>query len=587
MSNKKEIHAYRRDIDGLRAIAVLAVLIFHFGFLPNGYLGVDIFFVISGYLITNIIYNESLNGTFSIVNFYFRRTRRIIPLVSTIGLVSLLVGFIVMLPDDLENLAQSIIATNFFANNILQAITTANYWDLVNEYKPLMHTWSLGIEEQYYLFYPLIFLVFKNNRIKWIMPLLTILTLLSLGLYFSAFTDANKFYLLPFRFFELSIGGIGAIVFNNRLIPNKLGTISLGLLVTILCFKITYIPENVSLCLTVLLSICLLVSAHPKQSMVSWILESNIMVSIGKISFSLYMWHQVVLSFVRYFILSKINIYNLFFLLIIIFILSFLTYYFVEQPFRKKDKIGNKALLLSLGVVTLMSSLVSLFIYSKAGVFKDVYELDISQSKIEKNMHAKYNDRVFKYVKDFEDNQKTKILVIGNSFGRDWVNVLLESKYKEKIDISYISHHTFFNTSEAKNINKLSDKAEIIFVNDLSKSELRKQNIEISKVYCLGAKNFGTNNGIYYNYKGSDYCYQRTTMEKGYLERNFTLKSEWGKYFIDFIGHAIDKKGKMPVFTPDCKFISQDCWHFTEAGAKYFSEIFDQELYFILGLKSN
>ncbi len=105
---------YRKDIDGLRGYSVLAVVIFHFGFLPNGFLGVDVFFVISGFLITNLIYQKILNGEFSILDFYIRRTRRIIPLVLFICLISLILGIVVMLPDDLDNLAQSVFATIFF-----------------------------------------------------------------------------------------------------------------------------------------------------------------------------------------------------------------------------------------------------------------------------------------------------------------------------------------------------------------------------------------------------------------------------------------------------------------------------------------
>ena len=157
---------YRKDIDGLRALAVLPVIIFHLGYMPNGYLGVDVFFVISGFLITGIIYREVLENRFSILNFYLRRTRRIIPLVSFICVFSLLIGCFFMLPDDLENLAQSVIATNFFSNNILPVITTKNYWDILNEFKPLMHTWSLGVEEQYYLFYPLIFVFLAKKGLN-------------------------------------------------------------------------------------------------------------------------------------------------------------------------------------------------------------------------------------------------------------------------------------------------------------------------------------------------------------------------------------------------------------------------------------
>lgn len=148
---------YRTDIDGLRAIAVISVILFHLGYLPNGYLGVDIFFVISGYLITGIVFNEVIENRFSILKFYERRIRRIIPLVLFTTFIAFLPGVFFMLPDDLENLCQSIIASNFSMNNILMYITSDNYWDVRNDYKPLMHTWSLGIEEQFYLLYRLFF----------------------------------------------------------------------------------------------------------------------------------------------------------------------------------------------------------------------------------------------------------------------------------------------------------------------------------------------------------------------------------------------------------------------------------------------
>ncbi|MGV4462924.1 acyltransferase family protein [Ornithobacterium rhinotracheale] len=136
---------YRIDIDGLRALAVISVIAFHFGFLPNGYLGVDIFFVISGFLITSIAYNEVQNDKFSVAKFYERRIRRIIPLLLVVTTISLFLGMLLMLPGDLENLAQAAVASNLSANNILMMITSSDYWNVTNEYKPLMHTWSLGI----------------------------------------------------------------------------------------------------------------------------------------------------------------------------------------------------------------------------------------------------------------------------------------------------------------------------------------------------------------------------------------------------------------------------------------------------------
>jgi peptidoglycan/LPS O-acetylase OafA/YrhL len=207
---------YRPDIDGLRAIAIIPVILFHLGYLSNGYLGVDVFFVISGYLITGLVYNEVVENKFSILKFYERRIRRIFPLVLFTTLIAFLLGLIFMLPDDLENLSQSVFASNFSANNILMKITSADYWAVKNDYKPLMHTWSLGIEEQFYLLYPVIFFFLNGDKKKFILPLLIFLTILSLTAFFISTDVPSKFYFLQYRFFELSFGGICAIYFSKR-----------------------------------------------------------------------------------------------------------------------------------------------------------------------------------------------------------------------------------------------------------------------------------------------------------------------------------------------------------------------------------
>jgi len=155
---------YRKDIDGIRAISVVAVILFHMGYFPLGYLGVDVFFVISGFLITSILYSDLIMNKLSIRRFYMRRIRRILPLVLVVNVVALLIGVFVMLPYDLDKLCQSVIATNLFGNNLLEYVSSGSYWSLRNEYRPLIHTWSLGIEEQFYLLYPLLFLVALKNK---------------------------------------------------------------------------------------------------------------------------------------------------------------------------------------------------------------------------------------------------------------------------------------------------------------------------------------------------------------------------------------------------------------------------------------
>jgi len=559
---------FRNDIEGLRAIAVLSVIIFHLGYLSNGYLGVDIFFVISGYLITRIIYQESLDNKFSLVNFYIRRIRRIIPLVSFVVIISLIVGVIVMLPDDLENLAQSIVSTNFFSNNILQVLTTKNYWDVVNEYKPLMHTWSLAVEEQYYMLYPLIFLVLKEKRTKWILPLLIIATIVSLILFFSNFPEYYKFYLLPFRFFELSIGGIAAIIMQKKLLKHNYSIVLLLVLFVILFMDFKFLSNNVLLVLTTLITTILLISENSANQLSSIILENKIMVGIGKISFSLYMWHQIVLAFSRYFIISDLTIYSTVILLIVIFILSIISYFTVEQIFRNKKIINTSLLLWSMGIITLISTILAFMIYIKGGILKDIPELDIKKIEARKNIHAKYNAKIYDYDKDFNNNKKIKILVIGDSFARDWVNILLESEFKNSINISYI-----YDIKTHKNLKERVKKANLIFVSEAEKSIINNYNLNSKKTWCIGTKNFGKSNGIIWNYTGKNYYKQRTVMMDGFLRKNALLKKEWGNRYIDLISMTIDKKKTVPIFTENHKFISQDCRHLTKAGAKFFATL--------------
>ncbi len=563
---------YRTEIDGLRAIAVISVVIFHFGYAPNGFLGVDVFFVISGYLITNIIYKKVLLKEFSLIEFFTRRIKRIIPLVSFICLVSLFLGIIFMLPDDLENLAQSIIATNFFNNNTLQVLTTKNYWDVINEFKPLMHTWSLAIEEQFYFFYPFIFIFFSRIKKLNLLIVLGTLTLISIFLFFSPFEQFYKFYLLPFRFFELSLGGIFAIVLNGKTIQHRFSSVITLLLILILFSQTNFINENLLLLLTVLLTCTALITDYSKNSFSSLLLKNRIARFIGIISFSIYMWHQVILAFTRYFIVQHIDLEVYFLIFTITILLSIFTYYLVESPFR--HKISTRNVMIALISIFIITNGVSYSIYLKSGLIRDVPELDLYVGETVTS-HNNYNHLVHKLDKNFSSNNKVKILVVGNSFARDWCNILLESDFKNIIEVSYV--YDPFKNSEFL---ERSISSDLIFLSTYRKRDFENLNISIEKVYCLGTKNFGVNSGYFYNYKGDDFCNQRTIMEDSYLDLNLSLSKEWGNKFIDLIGLIIDKNNTVPIFTEDCKFISQDSRHLTKNGAIFFSKIIENNITF-------
>lgn len=574
MSRITQQGEYRNDIDGLRAIAVLAAIVFHFGHLPNGYLGVDVFFVISGFLITGIIMKKIDGNRFSIVEFYLRRTRRIIPLSLFVSMVALVIGIITMLPDDLENLAQSVIATNFFSNNILQAVTTRNYWDVVNEYKPLMHTWSLGVEEQYYLVYPFLIALVAKYRASWLLPVISSLAALSLALYLlPQFEHFEKFYLIFFRFWELAAGGIAAILLKGRLVEHKFPGVVILFLASILCFDLSFIPASVKLPAVVLLTTGILITSNGGNRFSSFLIENRIFVAVGKISFSLYMWHQLLLAYARYFWARELLASHLAVIFLLTVALSALSYFLIEQPFRNKNRIGTKAMLLTLASVFMLTSAASGYIYLKGGVLKDVPELGIRKSEAERNIHAKYNASVFAYDKPFVSATKTKVLVIGNSFARDWVNVLLESKFATDLEVSYIEE-----PGRHKELKARAGAADVIFYSEARLKDVRDLSIPESNLWTVGTKSFGNSNGIFYNHGKDGYFKQRTFMQKGILRYNEMLRHEWGGKYIDLVGRVIDENKKVPVFTPSDQFISHDCRHFTEAGAHYFSELFEQDL---------
>ena len=209
---------YRREIDGLRALAVVPVILFHAGFewFSGGFVGVDIFFVISGYLITSIILSGKQDGTFTLLRFYERRARRILPVLFFIMLACLPFAWLWMPPHEMVEFSRSLIAVPLFVSNILFWRETG-YFATANELKPLLHTWSLAVEEQYYLLFPLFLLLTWKLGRRWIVALLAVMAILSLVLaqWGSMNSPTASFYLLPTRGWELLIGALVAFYLSR------------------------------------------------------------------------------------------------------------------------------------------------------------------------------------------------------------------------------------------------------------------------------------------------------------------------------------------------------------------------------------
>jgi len=592
---------YRDDIDGLRALAVISVVLFHLGYIANGYLGVDIFFVISGYLITGIIYRQSVNKKFSLLNFYERRIRRIIPLVLFTTLIAFILGILFMLPDDLENLSQTVFASNFSANNILMYITSADYWAVKNDFKPLMHTWSLGIEEQFYLLYPLLFFFLKGDKIKYLLPSIIFLTLLSYVAFTIQESDSAKFYFIQYRFFELSIGGMAAIYFspkklNYKSIKNKY----LLFILIVLLFCSLFLPIELSNDIKILLvtilttGILVLGGVYSKTNKIyKWLFSNTIVSFIGKISFSIYMWHQIVLAFYRYLFGEEISIYITVLLLLIIFLLSVSSYFLIENTFRDKKRWKTKNVLIFIASFFILITSTSFYVYTLGGVVRDVPELNIKFSKTPdftnlfsstNGPNIRYNENVRSLDVSFSPTTNQKILVVGNSFGRDFVNVLLESDFVNDIEIRYFPNDRVFKDPEFKKRVEIADL--IFFTNGVKQSYIQEieshYKIQIyDKLQIVGIKDYGYSNGEHYfkiRNSSIDLNSYRGKMKKGIFQTNNNLKTEWGEKYIDLIGLVSDSNGEVLVFTPQGKFISQDTVHFTKEGAVFFSNLLNARL---------
>lgn len=301
---------YRKEVDGLRALAVVPVIVAHsgFSFMPGGFSGVDVFFVISGYLITEIIRQEFASGTFSYFSFYERRARRILPALFLVLFFSLIAGGVFLTPAEFADLQWLSALSVFFSSN-LHFASGVGYFDPAAEFNPLIHTWSLGVEEQFYLIYPLfLFCVLKRFSGR----VLVVFTLLIFaGLVLAQWGVRKRpdfaFYLLPFRAWELLLGGAVAFLANGRvfrpgisILPREVGA-GIGLLLIILGFF--FIDETMRfpgfLALIPAMGTALVLLCGVSETSVGRLLSFRPMVQVGAISFGLYLWHQPLLAFLR------------------------------------------------------------------------------------------------------------------------------------------------------------------------------------------------------------------------------------------------------------------------------------------------
>ena len=574
---------YRSEIDGLRSVAILPVMFFHAGVnaVSGGFLGVDIFFVISGYLITGIILSELSNGEFSLLRFYERRARRILPALSVMALACIPMAWLFMLPDPLENFGQSVVATMLSLNNVLLTMTSG-YWDLASEFKPLIHTWSLAVEEQFYVIFPLLLmslypvLKYKTIGIVW-------------GIIIASFVGSivlvseyptSTFYLLHTRAWELGIGALGAFWEHKRRAEANDYLSGLGLVLIIasmlLFDKDTQHPSYFTLAPVVG---SLLVILYAKEgTVVARLLSIKVFVGIGLISYSLYLWHQPLFAFARILSFEEPSMSVYMALVGATFVLSYLTWRFVEQPFRRKSVVSTPKLVVSCATATIVFCAVGASFHIGHGFPGRIFSGD---REIAANMHIGYNQRISGYdTATFDPAGGTKLLVIGDSQARDFANILFEMGVMNDTQLIYRSK---IPICEYPNLPQsdvdLIQQADVVFLPIVNmtascRNLLESGRAEKINVVFVGPKHFGYNLNAFIRLAKEGRPQYSSRVFDEIVDANMeNAEIIPADRYINLINYASDDGRHIRIFDDVGNIVSADRVHITPAGAQFFANL--------------
>ncbi len=604
---------YRSEIDGLRTVAVLPVILFHAGFetFSGGFVGVDVFFVLSGYLITTLIAAEMAEGRFSIRRFYERRARRILPALYFVMLVTLPIAFHLMLPDEFASFCHAFLSVIFFGSNIYFWRTT-DYFARAAEENPLLHTWSLGVEEQFYIFFPLILLLLWRLGRRSVFWGVAALTLGSLALSEVAWRVAPvpNFFLLPTRAWELGLGALAALWLREpgRIAPpprvaDALALIGLAMVLgsVFLYSPATPFPSVYALLPTV--GTVLVVLYGRPGAPAGWLLSLRPMVFLGLISYSAYLWHQPLLAFARLSSFGPPSPALMLGLSALSIVLAALSWRFVEQPFRNRTRmpaatiwrasLAGSLALIALALATPMLSRIDAR-----------YPADLRQFT-----ETTYDQRVA-YVEDgynrltdatFTAGGGPKLLLIGDSFSQDFYNMIRETGAFQGYQIAtrrvnsncqlYLGPEDVTGLMEepvesclrnpgAKDFVDIARQADVVIF-ALSwrawSGERIMETIENfgfrpeQKVMVIGRKNFGYfNPRAFLRMDAASLPALRNDANPDHMATNALMEKDVAPaMFVDTHRILCGAGPSCPLFTPEGALVAFDGNHLTQAGARY------------------
>ncbi len=549
---------YRPEIDGLRALAVISVIFYHstksiggFVLFPGGFLGVDIFFVISGYLITSIILNEiNVTQDFSFKNFYQRRARRILPALLFVIFFSIFFAYLYLLPGDFNDYIKSILYSLFFTSNYFFYFSGELYDATPSLLKPFLHTWSLSVEEQFYLLYPIIlyfsFKYFKNFLNKILFSLIFISIFSMIGYFYT--NQSLAFFNFLTRFWELLIG---AYIANNQ---KRIGLYKISILkkniisffgIILIIYPILFFNKNITygyiytfLSIT---GVSLIISFHDKEILINKILANKILVFLGLISYSLYLWHYPIFAFGRIteFFGDGVS-KKLFFLT---FFLSLFTYYLIEKPFRNFNFINVKKFLF---LIFFSYLILLIFIsFSLSGKITPIRNESLKLLNVGDNTSNLTVCKNSKVNKEgyciFNDQYKKTIILIGDSHMQTLEVSLLDFSNKNNFKLIIINKAACFYILDVNLFSKgKKTSCDIDYMNKVNSIIMSNNNSIVilggRMTLYLNEDGFDNREGYYEGTSGLSY-YDKDRKIENFQERRDFIKEKYKKTLIDLVSN--------------------------------------------------
>jgi peptidoglycan/LPS O-acetylase OafA/YrhL len=627
--NPQEIQ-YRPEIDGLRAVAIVLVMLSHVQLLVSGrdyfqggFIGVDVFFVISGYLIALILLKGLGNNSFRFASFYERRARRLLPALLAVIAVSFVFAWKYLFPREMTDFAWSALASVAYSSNFY-FVSQGGYWAEPNLLRPLLHTWSLAVEEQFYVCVPILFFFTWKKIGKNLAPLFIFLTVASflLAVLANGGHSDFAFYMISTRFWELGVGVLLAFAEINfgrkfpKWMENVFPLIGLSLILISACAFTESTPHPSFPTLLPVFGAAAIIWFSAGQSLISRLLGNRLFVSVGLISYSLYLWHYPIFAFGRMLVENPASIDKLCWMLLTFF-LSILSYFLIERPFRDRKRVSTRVFLMGALFFSLMLSGLAIMTIKDKGLGGrfSPEKLKIIDGIRDVGGAQKYISEGFGSVRDqdFVEDGRLKVLLVGDSFAKDFYNMLNENGLTKEIQVKteYIAVRCYnvlpshvdligkgIQETGSSCLNSLRigedpldskiKKADAVILASLWNGSTKAyvgelqdyvKKLGVKSVLIVGTKKFEK---ITLDEIASLDVEEIAKLKKPGLEaamRKYMALQDYD-YYLDIDKIVCDDADLCPVTTPGAEIITFDTRHLTRAGAEYIGSLVKRDKVF-------